>query len=190
MRDFYDACQPDNAICHNYMVVRPSFPTAHWVHKPSQLHVLLSRLCRRCLEPVTSLTNKSRLSPALVIMTGRLQSSIHVSNPRHPATAEDVLCHSAAFAMQMKGVFKELEGSMGQLLSGKRAGVVAALVAAAHRTGACQESVCSGLAKALRDNKGESQAQVPVLAVIFWLLCRGGLLTLRVCCQLGLIWEK
>lgn len=52
-------------------------------------------------------------------------------------------------AWQMRGLVRELASGLGQLLKQRRAGVVAALVAAAHRTGACQEAVCKSLAAAL-----------------------------------------
>ena len=52
--------------------------------------------------------------------------------------------------LQMKAVVKELGPSIGQLLSQQRAGVVAALLAAAGRTGACQDAVLQGLNTGLR----------------------------------------
>ncbi|KAK9798918.1 hypothetical protein WJX73_010578 [Symbiochloris irregularis] len=51
---------------------------------------------------------------------------------------------------QMKALMKELGQSFGELLAQHRAGVVAALVAAAHRTGACNDAVSSSLASGLK----------------------------------------
>ena len=62
--------------------------------------------------------------------------------------------------MQMKGLLKELGGSFEQLLSQKRAGVVAALVAACLRTGACQEVVCAALTAALHSRQQEDKVQL------------------------------
>ena len=57
----------------------------------------------------------------------------------------------------MKAVVKELGGSLGQLLGQQRAGVVAAMVAAAQRTGACQDALCAELAAALRSRAETGQ---------------------------------
>ena len=62
----------------------------------------------------------------------------------------------------MKAVVKELGPSIGQLLSQQRAGVVAALLAAAGRTGACQDAVLQGLSTGLR----ASQATAKVCRVL------------------------
>lgn len=75
--------------------------------------------------------------------------------------ASAVCCRLTLVAhVQMKALLKELGGSLGMLLSHRRAGVVASLVAAAQRTGACQEAVCTALASALRSNSNSQQVSV------------------------------
>lgn len=61
----------------------------------------------------------------------------------------------------MEQVTKELEDHLGQLLKQNRAGVVAALVAAAHRTGACHEALGKALSARLQD--GQHSSKVPRL---------------------------
>jgi hypothetical protein len=46
-------------------------------------------------------------------------------------------------------VFEELQGFLGPLLLKRRSGVIAALIAACGRAGACQREAAAALAKAL-----------------------------------------
>lgn len=65
--------------------------------------------------------------------------------------------------LQMKAVMKELGASFGQLLGQHRAGVVAALMAAAHRTGACNDAVSSSLVSGLKQ-ASQQDARVCLLS--------------------------
>ena len=62
----------------------------------------------------------------------------------------------------MKGVVKELRGSFPELLQRKRAGVVAAALAAAARTGTGQVELAQALAAALRELPGNTQVSHPL----------------------------
>lgn len=65
-------------------------------------------------------------------------------------------CHAAPYraapcrAAQVRPMFEELRRELGTLLRMRRAGVVAALVAACGRAGACQVEVCGALSDAIR----------------------------------------
>ncbi|MEW5306821.1 MAG: hypothetical protein WDW36_009259 [Sanguina aurantia] len=79
-------------------------------------------------------------------MRGQLLSLAHHPSANFVVQAALAAAHSKE---QVKSMFEELQASLGELLRKRRSGVVAALVAACGRTGACQKEVCATLATAL-----------------------------------------
>ena len=59
---------------------------------------------------------------------------------------------------QVKGALKELKGSVGQLLLGKRAGVVVALAAAVGGTPAAEKELSDTIVSALEQHRPAAQA--------------------------------
>ena len=49
--------------------------------------------------------------------------------------------------LQVKAMYEELAGSLGELMKKRRSGVVAALVAACGSKGCCQREICAELEK-------------------------------------------